>query len=57
MKTSMLVFFFKLRPATLLKRISNTGPVKFAKFLRAPFLTEHLRWLLLQGVSGGKNNK
>ena len=22
-------------------------PVKFAKFLRTPFLTEHLRWLLL----------
>ena len=23
-------------------------PVKFAKFLRAPFFTEHLRWLLLE---------
>ena len=23
-------------------------PVNFAKFLRIPFLTEHLRWLLLQ---------
>ena len=23
-------------------------PVEFAKFLRTPFLTEHLRWLLLQ---------
>ena len=22
-------------------------PVKFTKFLRTPFLTEHLRWLLL----------
>ena len=24
-------------------------PVNFAKFLRTPFLTEHLRWLLLFG--------
>ena len=23
-------------------------PVKFPKFLRAPFFTEHLRWLLLE---------
>ena len=23
-------------------------PVNFAKFLRTPFLREHLRWLLLQ---------
>ena len=23
-------------------------PVKFAKFLRTPFLTEHLQWLLLR---------
>ena len=23
-------------------------PVKFAKFLRTPFLTEHVRWLLLE---------
>ena len=23
-------------------------PVNFAKFLRTPFLTEHLRWLLLK---------
>ena len=26
-------------------------PVNFAKFLRTPFLTEHLRWLLLVKVS------
>ena len=38
-----------LRPATLLKqRLSHRCfPVNFAKFLRIPFLTEHLRWLLL----------
>ena len=28
-------------------------PMNFEKFLRAPFLTEHLRWLLL-GKQGGK---
>ena len=26
-------------------------PVNFVKFLSAPFLTEHLRWLLLKGQS------
>ena len=26
-------------------------PVNFAKFLRTPFLTEHLRWLLLNRLS------
>ena len=38
-----------LRPATLLKKRLWRGcfPVNFAKFLRTPFLTEHLRWLLL----------
>ena len=37
------------RLATLLKGYSSTGVflVKFAKFLRTPFFTEHLRWLLL----------
>ena len=25
-------------------------PVNFAKFLRTPFLTEHLRWLLLNMI-------
>ena len=30
------------------KRLQHSCfPVKFAKFVRAPFLTEHLRWLLL----------
>ena len=38
-----------LRPATLLKkRLWHTCfPVNFAKFLRIPFLTEHLWWLPL----------
>ena len=37
------------RPATLLKkrRWHRCFPVNFVKFLRASFLTEHLRWLLL----------
>ena len=39
-----------LRPATLIKtRLWHKYfPVNFAKFLRKPFLTEHLRWLLLK---------
>ena len=47
------LFFCKshlfLRPATLLKQRlwRKCFPVNFAKFLRTPFLTEHLRWLLL----------
>ena len=38
-----------LRPATLLKKRlwHRCFSVNFAKFLRTPFLTEHLRWLLL----------
>ena len=43
-------------PKSLLKHFSNfikkeTFPVNFAKFLRTPFLTEHLRWLLLNNYS------
>ena len=46
------LFFNKaaaLRPATLLKKRlwHRLFPVSFAKLLRTPFLTEHLRWLLL----------
>ena len=39
----------RLRPATLLKKTlwHRCFPVNFAKFLRTPFLTEHLRRLLL----------
>ena len=42
-----------LRPATLLKKRlrHRCFPVNFAKFLRTPFLTEHLRWLLLYRTS------
>ena len=38
-----------LRPATLLKKRlwHRCFPVNFVKFLRTPFLTEHLPWLLL----------
>ena len=46
------LFFNKvagLRPATLLKKRlwHRCFPVNFVKFLRTPFLTEHVRWLLL----------
>ena len=46
------LFFNKvagLRFATLLKKRlwHRRFPVNFAKFLRTPFLTKHLRWLLL----------
>ena len=37
------------KPAILLKKRPwhRCFPVNFAKFLRIPFLKEHLRWLLL----------
>ena len=43
-----------LRPTTLLrKRLWHSCfPVNFVKFLRTPFLTEHLWWLLLAILSG-----
>ena len=46
------LFFIKvadLRPATLSKKRlwHSCFPVNLATFLRTPFLTEHLRWLLL----------
>ena len=39
-----------LRPSTLLKKRlwHKCFPVTFAKFLRTPFLNEHLWWLLLK---------
>ena len=48
------LFFNKvagLGPATLLKKRlwHRCFPVNFVKFLRTPFLTEHLWWLLLHG--------
>ena len=49
------IFFNKvagLKPATLLKKRlwHRCFPVNFVKFLRTPFLTEHLRWMLLKQV-------
>ena len=45
-------FLIKLQapPATLLKKRlwHRCFPVNFAKFLRPPFFTEHLWWLLLE---------
>ena len=48
-----------LRPATLLKQRlwHRCFPVNFAKFLRTPFLTEHLRWLLLNEEILNKDTK
>ena len=38
-----------LEPFFIKKRLQNKCcRVKFAKFLRAPFFTEHLQWLLLK---------
>ena len=41
--------------ATLLKKRlwHKCFPVNFAKFLRTPFLTKHLWWLLLKIAKGG----
>ena len=43
----------RLKPSTLLKKRlwHRCFPVNFAKFLRTPFFTEHLWWLLLKVVS------
>ena len=43
-----------LSPATLFKKRlwHRCFPVNFAKFLRTPFFTEHLWWLLLKDLSG-----
>ena len=54
MLESLLKKVAGLRPAILLKRDSNTGVL--AKFLRTPFSTEHLRWLLLAAASIVDNN-
>ena len=52
-KKGVLKNFAKFTPATLFKkRLSHRCfPVNFAKFLRAPFLIEHLQWLLLPIIS------
>ena len=43
------LFFNKVAGLFLLKKrlLHRCFPVNFAKFLKTPFLTEHLRWLLL----------
>ena len=50
-----ILFFNKivgLRPANLFKKRFwyRYFPVNFLKFQRTPFLTEHLRWLLLEVI-------
>ena len=60
-KSIIFCFFLKkrhnkhnnLKPATLLKKEfwHRCFPVNFAKFLRTPFFTEHLWWLLLRALS------
>ena len=42
----------RLRRATLLKKWLWPGcfPVNFAKFLKAPFRTEHFQWLFLSSI-------
>ena len=51
-RVSFLIKVTGLRPeaCNFIKKetLAQVFPVEFAKFLRTPFLTEHLRWLLLQ---------
>ena len=51
-------FLMKLRPATLLKKRlwHRCFPVNFDEFLKTPFLTEHLRWLLLKSIKKKKTS-
>ena len=48
-----MLIVFKLSPRTVISNLFEKRlrcrcfPVNFAKFLRTPFPTEHLRWLLL----------
>ena len=48
-RVSFLIKLQDLKPATLLKKRvwHKCFPVNFAKFLRTPFVPEHLGWLLL----------
>ena len=43
-------FYYRPQPGTLLKKRlwHRCFSVNFEKFLRTPFLTEHLQWLLLR---------
>ena len=47
---SFLIKLLPWRPATSLNR-HKCFPMKFAKFFRASFFTEHLRWLLVGVVN------
>ena len=49
-ETSHLICYDGNMPATLLKKRLRRRcfPVNFVKFLRTPFLKDHLWWLLLQ---------
>ena len=53
-KLTRKYLYQSLRPATLLKRRlwHRCFSVNFAKFLRTPFFIEHIRWLLLNLISG-----
>ena len=52
-RVSFLIKLQASRPATLLKKSLwyRCFPVNFVKFLRTPFFTEHLWWLLLPSAS------
>ena len=49
MPESLFKESFRPQPAALLKKRlwHRCFPVNFAKFLRAPFIIEHLEWLFL----------
>ena len=51
---SFLIKLLASRPATLLKKRlqHRCFPVNIENFLRTPFFTEHLRWLLLFFANG-----
>ena len=47
------LFLIKLIKFFIKKRLQHKSfPVTFAKFLRTPFFTEHLQWLLVDGACG-----
>ena len=58
-RVSFLIKLQGWRPATLLKkrRWHSCFPVNFVKFLRQPFFTEHLCWLLLWMVVRSLDNR
>ena len=46
-KTELIFFITKACNFTLKETLAQVFSCEFAKFLRTPFFTEHLRWLLL----------